>query len=1106
MYLLGRLNVTASTTGENAMGGTGGNGDGGGDDRDYNPGSGGGETWEMYGGPAGGGGGGGGTAAPAIGCGGAGGSGGGGGATGASDDGNSWDTATWPYTCPGGSGGGGGWPNGGGGGGGGQTNANRIVYNKSLGGAGGAGGKENGVVGYPGYIDVNHGESIDFNYCGYAGNGAGGLDSGAASAGDRTYSNGLIIGDPNPYGGQGGAGGGPVAAREWTSADSLPVLVLSTAGNYDLSVAADLDYAYGAGSGSGADSRKAAEARVVYEVEDLSYDPTSAPEDSYTYTGSPFYPEVTFGDTASYTAASDRDDALVPGASEVTIPVTTTGEMRYGENIHCPEGTVTYDATGLTAREDLLERIADTSNDDPILVGSQITWRFAINKATLTSVPLTSSVDPGEAQVGVPMTLSLDKYEFKDGIGSLSDLWLDTQGTTGAPTVTWSVITGEGTFSDDTGLETTFTPSAIGEIELKATITGMNDFEDYEVTLTLPDVKVGNATADIAFDLEGEAARYGDEVPFTVTGAGESATVEVTGEATLKDYDSAAGKGTLVCTGAGAAMVKAARPESANWTAAEGSEELVIAPRGIEAEWVGTEARPYDGAASTVAATFSDPVFLEDFENDEVGYQITGGSAVLGGTHTATVSLFGDRAEDYTVENPTAEYTIAPAASTAMLAKVLNEDGTQEIGQATYGDAIIIEATIAPSEGDTGMVTNALADAMRAGSMPTAELFTFSVDDEDLDAEEVEVTQGTGGSFIVRFTLDTATRQLQIGENDIAVVFAGDANLPAASATCSLVLERAPLSLALAAVDGKPYDATTDVTGIEFELAGVVGDDKPEVTWDEAAWVAADPGTDTVRLAGIALDGDSDAWYDLDDDIEASGIEGQPANGATIRTADVTVAVELEGKVYDGEPVGEPTVAVVGEAGTQSTGDVTVTWFASDGQGGWVEIEGAPVDAGDYRVEATAEADGNHNASAEPGFALFTIERAPQDAPEGVTSTDETEPGASDGTISGLPAGSEWRPVGGTWADAPEGGVVSGLAPGAYEVRMKGDANHEPSDAVTVRVGAASALAGIFGSIGGASGDAQGGIPGTGDPAAIAGVLAAAGATALAVGAARRRR
>ena len=747
---------------------------------------------------------------------------------------------------------------------------------------------------------------------------------------------------------------------------------------------------------------------------------------------------------------------------------------------------MTYDATGLTARDNLLERIADTSNTDPILVGSQVSWRFAINKAKLTSVPLTSSVDLDDAQVGVPMTLSLDKYEFKDGGGNLSELWLDAQGTTGTPTVTWSVVTGEGTFSADTGLETTFTPSAIGDIELKATITGMNDFEDYEVTLALPDVAVGDATVGVEFDLEGETAQYGDEIPFTVTGAGEPETVEVTGDATLKVYDPATGKGTLVCTGAGAATVTATRLESANWTAAEGSEELEIAPRGIEAEWAGTETRPYDGVASTVTATFPDLVFLEDLANGEVNYQITGGSAVLGSTHTARISLSGNRAEDYTVENPTAEYTIAPAASTAMLAKVLNEDGTQEISQATYGDAIIFEATIAPSKGDIGMGTNALADTERAGSMPAAELFTFSVDGEELDAEQVEVSQGTGGAFVVRFTLDTATRQLAIGDNDIVASFEGDDSLPEATAECELELVRAPLDISLAEVDGKPYDATTDVSGLKFEFTGTVGDDKPSVTWEEAAWTAAEAGTDTVRVTGIALDDKSDVWYDLNDAIEKDGINAQPANGAAIRTADVTVTVELEGKVYDGEPIGEPTVAVVGEAGTQSIGDVTVTWFAADGQGDWTEIEGAPTEAGDYKVEATAAVDPNHNASAEPGVALFTIAKASQDAPAGVTGTNETASGASDGSLSGLPAGSEWRPEGGTWTDAPEGGTVEGLAPGTYEVRMKGDASHEPSEVVAVRIASFEGT--------------RGPIPGTGDPAALMGTVAAVGAVVVAIG------
>lgn len=623
---------------------------------------------------------------------------------------------------------------------------------------------------------------------------------------------------------------------------------------------------------------------------------------------------------------------------------------------------------------------------------------------------------------------------------------------------------------------------------VKATLQGMNDFEDYETTLEL-DVLKGISTLVLALEGDGDF-QYGDMIPFTVTVTGNEVaeSIAVTGSGTIHNYDPQTGTGTIECGWTGPITVSVTTEESANWLSSSDSVSFEIAKRSVEATWLSTEDRVYDGAASIVTAAFTDSVALRDGQMGRVDFEVTGGDAVVGGTHTATVAITGEFADAYEIVNPTVEYTITQTASSSMTARVLDAGGASEIEDATYGDTVTFEVTISPGSAAT---VAASAGARQGSDIPDTSSVTFAVGGTELETRDAVAEVGPDGTYTMRFAFDTSTRLPPIGDNTIDVAFSGDGSMPAASATCSLALERAPLSLALAAVDGKPYDATTDVTGIEFELAGTVGDDVPEVSWDEAAWVAADPGTDAVRVAGIALDGDSDAWYDLDDNIEASGVEGQPANGATIRTADVTVTVELEGKVYDGEPVGEPEVAVVGEAGTQSTGDVAITWFASDGQGGWVEIEGAPVDAGDYRVEATAEADGNHNASAEPGFALFTIERAPQDTPEGVTSTDETEPGASDGTISGLPAGSEWCPEGGTWADAPEGGVVSGFAPGAYEVRMKGDANHEPSEPVTIRVGAASALAGIIG---------------TGDPAAIAGTLAAAGAIALAVGATRRRR
>ena len=97
----------------------------------------------------------------------------------------------------------------------------------------------------------------------------------------------------------------------------------------------------------------------------------------------------------------------------------------------------------------------------------------------------------------------------------------------------------------------------------------------------------------------------------------------------------------------------------------------------------------------------------------------------------------------------------------------------------------------------------------------------------------------------------------------------------------------------------------------------------------------------------------------------------------------------------------------------------------------------------------------NYELVSDAVTASADITRAPQDAPSGVTVTGQQVAGSADGSITGVvpgPAGAEWRPVGGSWSDVPAGGAIEGLAPSSYEVRQKGDANHEASDAVTVTV------------------------------------------------------
>ena len=74
-------------------------------------------------------------------------------------------------------------------------------------------------------------------------------------------------------------------------------------------------------------------------------------------------------------------------------------------------------------------------------------------------------------------------------------------------------------------------------------------------------------------------------------------------------------------------------------------------------------------------------------------------------------------------------------------------------------------------------------------------------------------------------------------------------------------------------------------------------------------------------------------------------------------------------KKYDGIPVNNPDVEKTG-----SIKDVTFTWYQKDG-GDWKELSSAPVEAGNYKVVVSVEADDNYNgASAELEFAISKTE------------------------------------------------------------------------------------------------------------------------------------
>ena len=351
IYILGRLTLNA-TGGNAASGGAGGAGTEGlasitGNDM-------------MIGGCGGGGGGGGGCAAPAIGAGGAGGSGGGAGGLLSSDCTNTVEGC-------GGGGGGGGWPNGGGGGGGGSecSDAYDDKDNTSTGGSGGFGGGVGGIG-----SSGSSGTATGVNKHGYnngrydAEPGSGGSGaSGVQGAGGPGGSGGTE--KDNQYNaGAGGAGGGSVAFSAWHTKGSL---TLSTANNLNLN--SSMGYAYNYGDGQGYGSSTYITPYIVYDLMDCSVNVNG----TYTYTGAQIKPSC----TVTYSASTDRDGSRVSHGSSINV---TSYTAAYGENIHCPTGTVTLTGKANASR--------NTATSDGSVVGVR-TQEFTIKQAKIKSVSIT---------------------------------------------------------------------------------------------------------------------------------------------------------------------------------------------------------------------------------------------------------------------------------------------------------------------------------------------------------------------------------------------------------------------------------------------------------------------------------------------------------------------------------------------------------------------------------------------------------------------------------------------------------------------------------------------------------------------------------------------
>ena len=161
--------------------------------------------------------------------------------------------------------------------------------------------------------------------------------------------------------------------------------------------------------------------------------------------------------------------------------------------------------------------------------------------------------------------------------------------------------------------------------------------------------------------------------------------------------------------------------------------------------------------------------------------------------------------------------------------------------------------------------------------------------------------------------------------------------------------------------------------------------------------------------------------------------------------------IELEGTLPQA-PTLQAIFAATGEdSGTLSNIEPGMK-YSIDGGTSWNDVEGTSVDlfgvtaANDVKVYKPG--DGTTTVDS----AIQTIDLLKEDAPK-VNGVDCATPQQNDGRITGVDNTMEYKPVAATEWKAVTGTVVTGLASGTYEVRVKASGTMLTSEATTVTIG-----------------------------------------------------
>lgn len=417
--------------------------------------------------------------------------------------------------------------NGGNGGTGGKAKAYRDNKDEFFGGGGGSLGNNGGMS----------------NWDDMCVGGAGGKGGTATTAG-ATGKKGVTESDNQTTDAYGGAGADPASAERAKGGVGALDLVKDYynggdggsgggAGYADRNFGIKIDYFTGVTTNFEASIRgQGFETVANWESEQTGYNSSSTPSlakwGAHNLSNDSHSADIYFNGVTEYKYTGVQ---IRPGMENVHIPGSCSvdgcnnggiiaddiivDENEYGTNINAGTGTMVirgkHDAEDYTT--------IDYVPGGSFVGAMQLT--FDIAKADITQADITQAAD--NVYVGAPLKLSIDELTFASGTENVADQLRESTQTKDGPVVKWEIVSGgKGSFTTE-GSETQFIPTETGIYTIKATLTDMNNFNDYVTAEINIDVKAKDIPV---LTLSNNSPHPGEDVTVTVPGDLNDATYQ----------------------------------------------------------------------------------------------------------------------------------------------------------------------------------------------------------------------------------------------------------------------------------------------------------------------------------------------------------------------------------------------------------------------------------------------------------------------------------------------------------------------------------------------------------------------------------------------------